>query len=789
MFIKKLIAMSKLEEIRALIRLQSDTLQAQIVALYADLQATKGLIQAERNGDGGETASPILHSMKLDDGFLESVQNCFGSCKYEHPQGAISNLLNKGTVAQHQSEFEKLMNRVTDVSEGLLISFYISGLKPAIQQELLVSKPTSLGDAFSLARVTKEQLDDQVTLTTSSRLVSSSQFQTLKPMTPRGTMSRPEEPKTPLISASPKHPLGVLVLSNYGERLVGTMHVLIDNGNTHNFIRPDVVVKYVCPYNQPSLSKCISGVGKHCCVRVFSHGSSMQGLTMEVDIYMLPMKGPDVVFGIQWLQKFGKVTHDCAQQTIEFSLANATYNLKGDESLRMKRISLHHMQALLEADDVYGVYKVYSFSMVTEGIITSSEVTESTSPEIEQLLDRFIKVRPYRYPYYQKSEMEKLVKGMMEQGIIRFSQSSFSSPVLLVKKKDGSYRFYVDCWALNEVMIKDKFPIPTTDKMFDELGGANIFTKLDLHAGYHQTRVHERDVYKTAFHTHNGNYEFLVMPFGLTNAPSTFQATMNRLFSLYLCKFMIVFFDENKAFQDLKARLSEAPILGLLNFEDMFIVKVDASDVGIGAVIQTPLQQKYMRKLMGFDFSIEYKTGATNLVADALSRVYDEADDVITEFMALSQPLVSLVNDLRKENETLDELKVIHQKLGRKEALDGFWHEHGMILFRDRYFIGAESKLKELLLSEFHNTSMVRHSGVKKMLTKYSMQAPLGLLQPLPTPSGVWEEVSMDFITGLPPASFNAPKVADVLMIMVVKHHVIPMTIVSDRDPIFVSKF
>ncbi|GJY72605.1 hypothetical protein Tco_0476308 [Tanacetum coccineum] len=273
----------------------------------------------------------------------------------------------------------------------------------------------------------------------------------------------------------------------------------------------------------------------------------MQGLMMEFNLYVFPIKGPDVVLSIQWFQKLGKVTHDYVQH-MEFTLINMKYSLKGDESLRMKRISLHRMQASLETEYVY---------------------------------------------------------------------------------------------------VKVKFPIPNADEMFDELGGAIIFTKLDLRAEYHQIRVHERDVYKTAFRMHNGHYEFLVMPLdchaiGLTNAMSIFQTTMNRLFFPYLRKFMI---DHQYYVKRSKCVFGAATLKYLRHIILEHRVKMDPKKIAV--VFEWPYQ-------------------GTHAASDSDIAPAEDEENVTALFMTMSQPMVGFIPDLKCKNESLKELLSLHQKMDHR---------------------------------------------------------------------------------------------------------------------------
>ncbi|GJX66218.1 putative reverse transcriptase domain-containing protein [Tanacetum coccineum] len=179
---------------------------------------------------------------------------------------------------------------------------------------------------------------------------------------------------------------------------------------------------------------------------------------------------------------------------------------------------------------------------------------------------------PYRLAPSEMEELSTQLQELSDKRFIRPSSSPWGASVLFVKKKDGSFRMCIDYRELNKLTVKNRYPLPRIDDLFDQLQGSSVYSKIDLRSGYHQLRVRDEDIPKTAFRTRYGHYEFQVMPFGLTNAPAVFMDLMNRVCRPYLDKFMIVFIDDiliyskTKDEHDAHLRL----ILELLKKEELY---------------------------------------------------------------------------------------------------------------------------------------------------------------------------------------------------------------------------
>ncbi|GKB96710.1 putative reverse transcriptase domain-containing protein, partial [Tanacetum coccineum] len=221
---------------------------------------------------------------------------------------------------------------------------------------------------------------------------------------------------------------------------------------------------------------------------------------------------------------------------------------------------------------------------------------------------------PYRLAPSEMQELSGQLQELQDKGFIRPSHSPWGAPVLFVKKKDGSLRMCIDYRELNKLTVKNRYPLPRIDDLFDQLQGSRFFSKIDLRSSYHQLRVHEDDIPKTAFRTRYGHFEFIVMPFGLTNAPAVFMDLMNRtkedhevhlslvLELLRMEKLYAKFskceiwlqeknqkyvwgVEQEEAFQTLKNNLCDAPILTLPDGVKDFVVYCDASNQGLGCVL------------------------------------------------------------------------------------------------------------------------------------------------------------------------------------------------------------
>ncbi|KAJ3709255.1 hypothetical protein LUZ61_012960 [Rhynchospora tenuis] len=352
---------------------------------------------------------------------------------------------------------------------------------------------------------------------------------------------------------------------------------LIDSGSTHSFIHPSVVHLIELPTipSPPMLVKTASGSKLLSDLKCQTLQFTLHNHQFEGEFRVLEVQGYDIILGMDWIAMVGPVIIDCVQGLVKLKHHGKEISLKVQNEVAEVKLCLGELCISKEQQKGSDIILAQLFITQLDDANTCTSSTASQHhilPPLQEVLDAFsvvfsdpsslppvrsidhqiplqfeavpVNIRPYRFSHFQKLEIEKIVEELLLSGYIRASTSPFVSPILLVKKKDQSWRLCVDYRKLNDVTVKNKFPIPIIDDLLDELHGAKFFSKLDLKSGYHQIRMFEPDIPKTAFRTHMGHYEFTVMPFGLTNAPATFQALMNSIFKPYLRKFILIFFDD-----------------------------------------------------------------------------------------------------------------------------------------------------------------------------------------------------------------------------------------------------
>ncbi|KAL0539461.1 hypothetical protein IC582_023673 [Cucumis melo] len=341
--------------------------------------------------------------------------------------------------------------------------------------------------------------------------------------------------------------------------------VLFDSGSSHSFISSAFVLHarleveplhHVLSVSTPS-GECMLSKEKvkACQIEIAGH-------VIEVTLLVLDMLDFDVILGMDWLAA-NHASIDCSRKEVTFNPPSmASFKFKGGGSRSLPQVISAIRASKLLSQGTWGVLA----SMVDTREV---DVSLSSEPVVRDYPDVFpeelpelpphrevefaielepgtvpISRAPYRMASAELKELKVQLQELLDKGFIRPSVSPWGAPVLFVKKNNGSMRLCIDYRDLNKVTVKNRYPLLRIDDLFDQLQGATVFSKIDLRSGYHQLRIKDGDVPKTAFRSRYGHYEFIVMSFCLTNAPAVFMDLMNRVFREFLDTFVIVFIDD-----------------------------------------------------------------------------------------------------------------------------------------------------------------------------------------------------------------------------------------------------
>ena len=341
-------------------------------------------------------------------------------------------------------------------------------------------------------------------------------------------------------------------------------YALVDPGATHSFISVPFIERYQIK-SQPINGRMVVSVpnGDTMISERIVPGSRLviQNKDFPADLIVLGIHYFDIVLGMDWLSKH-RATLDCYKKEVRlvrpeepgviFREIRREIALSLINAMNASKILRKGCQGYLAfvVDRRQEGTRLEDIPIVKEFPDVFPDDISGLPPdrEVEFTIDLILGTEPISIPHRMSPaelrELKAQLEELLSKGFIRPNISPWGAPVLFVKKKDGSLRLCIDYRQLNRVIIRNQYPLPRIDELFDQLQGSRVYSKIDLRSGYHQLRVQESDVPKTAFRTRYGHYEFLVMPFSLTNAPTAFMNLMNRVFQSYLDRFVIVFIDD-----------------------------------------------------------------------------------------------------------------------------------------------------------------------------------------------------------------------------------------------------
>ncbi|GJY22151.1 putative reverse transcriptase domain-containing protein [Tanacetum coccineum] len=517
----------------------------------------------------------------------------------------------------------------------------------------------------------------------------------------------------------------------------------------------------------------------------------IEGHVFDIDLIPFGHGSFDVIIGMDWLSNH-KAKIICHEKVVRIPLLDSkVLRVLGERPVEKARLLMSTKARDKKQEEIV---VVRDFPEVFLDDLSGLPPLREIEFRIE-LIPRAVPIAksPYRLAPSELEELSGQLKELQDKGFIRPSSSPWGAPVLFMKKKDGSFRMCIDYRELNKLTVKNRYPLPRIDDLFDQLQGSQFFSKIDLRSGYHQLRVHEDDIPKTAFRTRYGHFEFTVMPFGLTNAPAVFMDLMNRVCRPYLDKFVIVFIDDILIYSKTREENVEhlRLVLEQLKKEKPY-AKISKCEFWLREVqflghVINGLAGYYRRFIENFS---KIAKSLTILTQESLN---DGLEDFVVYCDASRLGLGCVLMQRGKVIAYASRQLNIHEKNYTTHDLElgavGFAC-HWIELFSDydceiRYHPGkvnvvvdALSRMEKVKPKRVRAMNMTLQSSIKDKILAAQNEAsnePSGLLQQPEIPEWKWEGIAMDFVTNLPRTSSGHDTIWVIVDRLTKSTHFLPM--------------